>query len=380
MKKILYKYDKLRINSLVFKLVDYCDLGCNYCYREKSEYRSNKIMSDEIIDLTIDKYLEFCQNIHPQKEITLIWHGGEPLLAGIDKFKNILEIEEKYEKKYNIKIQNAIQSNGISLTSEMCELFSKNNFKIGFSIDGPKEIHDIHRKYLNEKSSFEKTIQGIELAKKYNLDANLIVVITNESYKNVKIIYNFIKSLKIKAVDFIPCFDYESDITLTEENYNYFLMNLFNLWKEDSFDFLEIRLFSDIFEKVYSLNRNQPLKALSCSLAGACGQNFSVGVNGDICTCECLTPVKEYFLGNIKEKSFELMLKEKSYTTTFKNDFNSVDKKCFDCDVFNICRGGCLNRRLPKYDKSLDIYCNPRKNIIKEIINFYHEKTYKYNE
>ena len=47
--KLLYSYKKPRINSLIFKLTDNCNLGCNYCYRGSNKEKPKKIMEDTLI-------------------------------------------------------------------------------------------------------------------------------------------------------------------------------------------------------------------------------------------------------------------------------------------------------------------------------------------
>jgi sulfatase maturation enzyme AslB (radical SAM superfamily) len=49
-----------------------------------------------------------------------------------------------------------------------------------------------------------------------------------------------------------------------------------------------------------------------------------------------------------------------------KKSTNDIDDRCVRCDVFSICRGGCLNRRLSEYSLNgiLDLYCDSRSAII----------------
>jgi len=91
-------------------------------------------------------------------------------------------------------------------------------------------------------------------------------------------------------------------------------------------------------------------------------------MNVSIYPCECLTPVNEFYLGNIIDKTFDGLV----YSNEFENliqKYNGVNPECFDCNVIEYCRGGCLNRRLPAIDlnNGKDYYCNARKKIIEEI-------------
>jgi len=371
-KNNLYDYPVRQVNSLVFKIADYCDQGCDYCYRENNLIRAKNIMSDELILETITKYVEFTKNNFPDKKsVYLIWHGGEPALAGLKKFEYIIKTEKKLSEKYGIAFNNAIQSNGVSLNKAWFEFFEKEKFFVGFSLDGPKEIHDLHRKNKLGVSTFEKTVSAIQTAIDHDITCNIISVITNESYSFYEKIYTFIRDLGVKDVDFIPCFCYDDSSTLKPEYYGEFMLGCLDLWEKDNFKPLEIRFLSDVFSKISALTQNINVGRVSCELAGACGQNFSIGVNGEVNVCECLTPINNFFVGNIQNDTFENMLTNKTYDYLISS-FNDVSDECLRCEISLICDGGCLNRRYFLKDHvKKDIYCEPRKAIIKKAIEIY---------
>ena len=72
------------------------------------------------------------------------WQGGELIIMGLDFYRRSLELEEKYRRP-GMTFLNTLQTNGTLLNEEWCEFFKKNNFLIGISIDGPKELHDVYR-------------------------------------------------------------------------------------------------------------------------------------------------------------------------------------------------------------------------------------------
>ena len=66
-------------------------------------------MRPEILKATIDF---FC---HDQNDIEFIWHGGEPLFAGIDFYQKAVEYQRPWEEKGK-KITNSIQTNATLIT------------------------------------------------------------------------------------------------------------------------------------------------------------------------------------------------------------------------------------------------------------------------
>lgn len=196
--KMLNSYRNPKINSLIFKLTDFCNLGCSYCYRGSNEEKPKDVMSDELIRLVIEKYILFKRETGQNNDpIVLVWHGGEPLTAGIDKFKKIMEIETNLKKKYDVQFVNSVQTNGTLINKEYADFFKENNFIVGFSLDGPKFIQDLNRYNKNGKSSFDATMRGIRFIKESGIYVNAISVISDESVDHVDEIYAFMRDAGI---------------------------------------------------------------------------------------------------------------------------------------------------------------------------------------
>ena len=103
-----------------------CNLRCSYCYYiEKYDiYGSNE---KSVMD---DKTLENCIKQHFSASsgdtVLFTWHGGEPLLAGIDFYERVLAIQKKYLPQGK-NFLNGIQTNGTLITKEWCEFFAASN-------------------------------------------------------------------------------------------------------------------------------------------------------------------------------------------------------------------------------------------------------------
>jgi len=366
MSKPFFSYSVPRINSLVFKLADYCNQGCTYCYRENDKERPARIMSDETILAAVGKYIDFLGSKGNARSVVyLIWHGGEPLLAGIPKFKAIMEMQARIGAERGVQFVNSVQTNGVYLNEEWAEFFSENRFLVGVSLDGPKEIHDIHRKNKNGLSTFAETMRGIGLLRAHKVATNLIGVITNESAGYADTLYDFFRDLGVRDIDLIPCFDYGDPLTLSPEAYRAFMTRIFKRWQADGYNPLRIRFLTDVLKKISAL-RSGGCATIGCELMGACGQNWSIGVEGEVYPCECLTPIKRMELGNIGEASFEQLMDTEGFSAV-RAENNDIADDCRSCDVLAVCRAGCLNRRLRdfKLDGKRDPYCLARRDVIK---------------
>ena len=107
-----------------------CNLDCDYCYYlEKSAlYPEKKLnlssfrMKEEMLEKFIRDYI--CSQ--PQERIEFIWHGGEPTLAGLDYFRKIIVLQQKYSE--GKQITNVLQTNGTLITDEWAEFLARHQF------------------------------------------------------------------------------------------------------------------------------------------------------------------------------------------------------------------------------------------------------------
>jgi uncharacterized protein len=112
-------------------------------------------MRPEILKAVIDF---FCSD---QDDIEFIWHGGEPLLAGLKFYREAVEIQRAWRQQGK-KITNFLQANATLITPEWVRFFKENDFLIGVSLDGPKEFHDQVRCYSTGKGSYDEVMRGID--------------------------------------------------------------------------------------------------------------------------------------------------------------------------------------------------------------------------
>ena len=182
--------------QIVLELTEICNLRCEYCiYNEHHpDYRgySNKCMSFEIAKKSIDLIL----NTYEGKEFALTFYGGEPLA----NFPLLKECIEYAKRTYpNIKLSYSFTTNLTLLTSEMVEYFKTlEDIDILCSLDGPKEVHDKYRKYINGNGTFDKAIRNFrilqeefyDIKKKRNLLINCVMV-PPYTKKKLKELYMF---------------------------------------------------------------------------------------------------------------------------------------------------------------------------------------------
>lgn len=367
----LWNYKDYQINSLVIKASDYCNLRCDYCYQKERNINKSIHIDIDLIRKVIIDYFSYAEKNSLDDDLYIVWHGGEPLICGIDFYKEVVKIEKEIcGFRSGRRIYNSIQTNGTLLSDEYLKFFKENDFGIGISIDGIPEHHNLKRHFENSRGSADIIQNNILKLKSYGMNFTSICVISKHAFGHANEYYNYFKEIGASEVDFIPSFYQESDDNLSYEEYFFFLKDLFDIYYNDPNRSFGIRVFDDILRAILK-SKNIYYGSIGCEYAGRCGENISVSINGDIYPCDCLSTSTKFKVGNICENNLEEIFGDGNpYFLQFKNMVNDIKHDCLYCEVFRVCKGGCFNRRvqnLNNFQIDIDIYCKTRKDIIKYI-------------
>ena len=319
-----------------------CNLDCTYCYYLEKEnlypFTRNFRMSDETLEIFTRKYI----HEQPATEITFVWQGGEPTLLGIDYFKKALALQRKYSA--GKKINNSFQTNGTLLTDEWCSFFKSHNFLVGISIDGPEELHDKYRVDKGEKGTFAKVMRAIELLKKHQVEFNTLTVVNSINSERPVEVYNFLKRIGSKYIQFIPIVDPDPDSKSTNSQvfpwsvgpteYGRFLIHIFNDWVRKDVG----KYFVQIFDA--TLANEVGMQPGVCVFSKYCGNCLAIEHNGDVYSCDHFV-YPEFRLGNIHNLSFPKLIALPSQVKFSQNKHSSLAPECLKCEAYKYCRGEC---------------------------------------
>jgi uncharacterized protein len=101
--------------------------------------------SDDLLHESLfKKYIEQTIQAQPSPRVLFTWHGGEPLLAGLDFYRQVIQYQKPYRNHYTI--DNALQTNGMLLNDEWCRFLKDTDWLVGLSLDGPETVHSYYRK------------------------------------------------------------------------------------------------------------------------------------------------------------------------------------------------------------------------------------------
>ncbi|MBR2868605.1 MAG: SPASM domain-containing protein [Clostridia bacterium] len=341
-----------RMTALVKPASSLCNLKCNYCfYCDEAENRTGgtgTVMTEETAANLIKNVFEFCGE---NSDISFMFQGGEPLLAGLDFFKRFVHTANTLKDK-KTHINYSLQTNGTLIDGDFCRFFKENNFLIGVSIDGDEAIHN-----LNRCDSFEKAINGVSLLREYGVDFNILSVITAKT--DAAKLFEFYKENGFRDVQPIYCLDplngEKNDFSLDAKSFARFQKRFFNLW------FAEIsrgeRFYVRDFDNLLSLLTNGV--AEQCGATGRCNAQLVVEADGTCYPCDfyCLD---EFECPNINTSSINGILNSEGLRKFMEYD-EPKNKLCASCPVARLCGGGC--KRYRSLYNQLSGYC-PRMDFI----------------
>ena len=354
-----------------------CNLDCKYCFyleKEKLYDKGEKWrMSDQVLEEYVRRYIE-SQEV---PEISFAWQGGEPTLLGVGFFRKAVELQRQYAN--GKRISNAIQTNGTLLDDEWCAFFSENQFLVGLSIDGPRELHDRYRVDKRQQPSFDAVIRGLDLLKKHNADFNTLTVVNRVNSQRPLEVYRFLQEIGSQYLQFIPLVERlpqkqaSMPLDLAEppvpgdandagpvtswsveaRQYGEFLVRIFDEWVRKDVG----RTFVQLFDM--ALGQWMGLGSSLCVFAERCGAAMAMEHNGDLYACDHYV-YPRYKLGNLLNQSLVEMAGSEQQRKFGNDKFDSLPQYCRKCSVRFACNGECPKHRFmhtPDGEPGLNYLC-----------------------
>ena len=323
-----------------------CNMRCRYCFYadelDNREIRSYGKMSVDTMRTIVDKAMEY-----GDYECTIAFQGGEPTLAGLDFYRDLVAYVTAHENPKKLKIHYALQTNGYLINEEWAAFLGENHFLVGVSLDGLKEIHDRYRLDTAGKGTYQRVISAIRLLEKHQVEYNILTVVTAATARNGQKIYNYFKKNHFGYQQYIECLDPigeepgQHEYSLTPEKYGEFLKSMFDAW------YLDMRsgtyVYNRYFENLMMIMAGQQPE--SCNMRGVCGKQWVFEADGSVYPCDFYA-LDQWRLGNIQENSFEEM-DEKRDGLGFIQWSMRQQEDCQKCRWFGLCRNGCRRNREP---------------------------------
>jgi uncharacterized protein len=359
-KLFLKKEGRMDFQIFVKPVGSACNINCSYCYYtgKNNLYKNTPVhlMDWNMLEQYIAQHIEAAGG----NEVMFSWHGGEPLLAGIDFYKKALELQRKHLPS-GCRLINGIQTNGTLLDEEWCRFLASENFMAGISIDGPAHLHNFYRKDYRGEGTFDEVIQGYKLLQQYGITSEILCVVNLCNVNYPLEVYSFFKNLGAKFITFIPLVErlpgsptgVTSD-SVPAEAFGHFLVSVFDEWIENDIGVVQVQIFEEALRPAF--NREHTL----CIFKKECGRVPVVEHNGDFYACDHYVDQAHKY-GNIRNQTLSELLGAPEQTAFGRLKFESLPGYCLQCQVKEMCNGECPKNRFmqtPDGEPGLNYLCS----------------------
>ena len=346
-----------------------CNLDCHYCYYLDKAYiygGKEPVMSMEMLETVVREYIK----ANDVPEVTFNWHGGEPLILGLDFYRKALEFEKMYAG--DKVVHNTLQTNGTLITPEWAKFFHDNDFLIGISLDGPKEVHDKYRKDKGGKPTFDRVMQGLHYLQDGGVEFNTMSTVNKASEGHGLEVYQFMKSLGSHYMQFMPVVEhvkYPLDAkgqpdkkqrafivdpkepgaqiaywSVSDIGFGKFLCDIFDYWVRNDVG----QYFVNEFDA--TLANYCGAQPGTCVFASTCGGNAVIEHNGDLYPCDHFV-YTDRLLGNITEHTIRELMETREMMTFGIDKRTTLPKQCRKCEHLFVCNGECPKHRFNVTEK-----------------------------
>lgn len=332
-----------------------CNLQCDYCYVEGRLPKIDMISINDAFRIT-DEVLSQ-DNV---EQVEFLWHGGEPLLRGETFFREVFEYQKKVFRDGMPVYRNCIQSNLTLMNDDWIRFFSEYNINVSTSLDGPKYLHNAHRKSGDGKGTYDLVVDKIRLVQNAGLHINILTVISKTNMAHACEIFENLNALNINSVGFLPCYISSSNgelkyPTLDPGDYAEFIISFFELYLKHKSSFT-IREFDQMFGSI--LGRRPDM----CNYTGSCDNFICIDNNLEVYACDKSPHSNQYF-GNLSTANLNEILNQREH---FIRDIGVMSSECTVCEYLRYCNNGCYNlRENGKYR-----FCEDRKKVFCFLLEF----------
>jgi len=300
-----------------------CQASCSYCFGPRF---GQPVMGGNVVD-GVARWLE----AWPREEASrVIFHGGEPLLAGMRWYReNLPRLRHSREQGVSL----SAQSNLWALDEDFCGLFKEFDVSLGTSLDGPEEINDAQR----GKGYFRRTMAGIDLARKAGLKLCCIVTFTALSLPRWREVVEFFKHeglvfsihAALPGLSASPGQSFQWAVSSAE--YGEFLVEL-------------LQMYLGYLDDMRITTLDAMCRSVTAGMGGVCafgdcrGHYLAGGPDGGISPCPRFVGVDNFRLGSVLEVD---SIHRSAGWRRLAERQERIREDCADCDFLDICLGGC---------------------------------------
>ncbi len=326
-----------------------CNLRCDYCFfleKEGLYPGSDFHMRDEVMEAFIAQTAQAQRVPH----VTLAWQGGEPTLMGLDFFRRARAAEEG-RVPAGMAVERTLQTNGVLLDDEWCAFLAENDYLVGLSIDGPRELHDAYRHDLGGRPVFDRVVAAARLLQRHGVAFNVLCTVNAANARHPLEVYRFFRDeLEARYVQLVPIVEVEeapaggrpgtvSERSVRPADYGAFLNAIFDEWVRRDVGEMFVQTFDGVLA-AYVRGRSS-----LCIFQPTCGEGVALEHNGDLYSCDHFVD-PQYLLGNIMDTPAGDLVRSAQQRAFGRAKQETLPAFCRSCDHLFACNGECPKNRI----------------------------------
>jgi len=353
-------YTEPAIGVLVVQPTPFCNINCSYCYLPERDVKA--VMAPATLRALFGKVFA---SGWLGAELTVIWHAGEPLVVPVSFYREAFEMIEAL-RPATLRVQHSVQTNGMLISREWCELFKSWKVGVGVSIDGPRRFNDAHRMTRDGRSTFERALAGVRLLRSEGVPFHVISVLTDASLDAPQEMLEFYRAEGIEDV----CFNVEESegthvsglfaSRAPQERFRSFLGHFWRAARADE----RIRMIREIDGVLPRVFRpaEEPLRNIQTVPFGM----LNVDCRGNVSTFSPeLLGLKnpryaDFIIGNINTDSLAQMRASPALRAMTRDIEAGVERCRGSCEYFSVCGGGAPVNKLTEngaFDSAQTSFC-----------------------
>jgi uncharacterized protein len=358
------------LELLVVQATPFCNLDCAYCYLP------NRSSTARMTEATLGRLFESVfSSPFVSDRLTVLWHAGEPLVAGIDYYRTVFDLIDRLNCA-NVRITHSVQTNGTLLDQHWIDFFRRHDVRIGVSLDGPPHLHDRYRRTRRGGGTCESVLRAVRLLRHNDYPFHVITVLTRESLSAADALFRFYIENGISDVAFnIEEIEGEHSRSSLQgvgldEAVRSFFRDLLAL-VESHPGKLAVREFSSVFGAIadpraaeYGNPQTEPMRIVT------------VGVNGELSTFSpeliesASARYKNFLFGNVHEGGLAGITTRPNFADVCADIRLGVEKCRQSCEYFELCLGGTPANKFFEnggFDTTETLYCRLGKKALIDV-------------
>jgi uncharacterized protein len=324
------------VKTLVLQLTDHCNMRCGYCYHGTGQGRNGE--GNGRMDLAVaERAVDFLiSHSGDQKDLTLVFFGGEPLLQ-FPLMASLAPMARRKAAEAGKTVELAITTNGTLLTGEIISFLDEHRVGVTLSIDGGAEAHDRFRRLSDGSGSYGIVAPNVRKMLRNGSGKPAVARVTLAgSAGDVVGRVEHLLSLGFTEVGVSPVTADDPAFQLDEKEMDR-LLHQFRLLAERLVEAAgQDRLygFSNLIDLLVALHQGER-KHHPC---GAGQGLFSVSPRGELYACQRVTGESDFRMGSV----FNGVDPERARAFRAAAHLNRKEA-CRECWLRMLCAGGCYH-------------------------------------